>query len=218
MIRMSSTAPRILWGNHRRQRVRPTAARAKQGLGARRARSSRPVRAPAPWAVTRPAARAAQSPALAPVWAAQAWAEQRRRRSTPPLPAAGALSFDVTTSALSYRYQPIGAIWIEDANGKLVKSIKVWASIRRRWLTRYASALSGSAVDVTASATLSSHKTHHATWNLKDRSGAPAPAGKYRLVIELTEGDQTGRSSTLTSTRASARRRSPRRTGPASRR
>jgi hypothetical protein len=32
---------------------------------------------------------------------------------------------------------------------------------------------------------------------MKDRSGAAAPAGKYTLVMELTDGDQTGRSNTI---------------------
>lgn len=109
------------------------------------------------------------------------------------------LSFDVTTSPVGYRYQPrnIGAIWVQDANGKLVKSLEVWASVRRRYLTRYTSALSGSAVDVTASATLSSHRAHHVTWNMTDKSGSAAPPGKYSLIMELTDGDQTGRNNTV---------------------
>jgi hypothetical protein len=109
------------------------------------------------------------------------------------------LAFDVTTSAVGYRYQPknIGAIWVQDSSGKLVKSLEVWAATRRRYLTRYVSELSGSAVDVTASATLPSHRTHHATWNLKDKSGATVPPGQYTLVIELTDGDQTGRNDTV---------------------
>jgi hypothetical protein len=109
------------------------------------------------------------------------------------------LAFDVTTSAAGGRYQPrnIGAIWIENSSGKLVKSLEVWAGIRRRYLTRYAAALSGSAVDVTASATLSSHRAHHATWNMKDKSGAAASPGRYTLVMELTDADTTGRSNTV---------------------
>jgi hypothetical protein len=108
---------------------------------------------------------------------------------------ATSLSFDVTTSAVGYRYQPrnIGAIWVQDDSGKLIKSLEVWAGVRRRYLTRYTSALSGSTVDVTASATLSSHRAHHVTWNMKDKSGSAVAPGKYNLIIELTDGDQTGR-------------------------
>jgi hypothetical protein len=109
------------------------------------------------------------------------------------------LAFDVTTSPVGGRYQPrnIGAIWVTDGTGKLVKSLEVWAAARRRYLTGYASALAGSLVDVTASATLSSHRTHHATWNMKDRNGAAAAPGKYKLFMETTDGDMTGRSSSV---------------------
>jgi hypothetical protein len=112
---------------------------------------------------------------------------------------ATSLAFDVTTSPVGGRYQPrnIGAIWIQDANGKLVKSLEVWAATRRRYLTRYASALSLASVDVTSSATLSSHRTHHARWTMTDRNGSIVMPGKYALVVELTDGDMTGRSTTI---------------------
>jgi hypothetical protein len=122
----------------------------------------------------------------------------------PPSPAAGSgatlgaisgLTFDVTTAPVGYRYQPrnIGAIWVQDANGKFVKSLEVWAGIRARYLTKFSGARAGQSVDVTASATLTSHKAHHASWAMKDRSGAAAAPGKYSLIIELTDGDQTGK-------------------------
>jgi hypothetical protein len=78
------------------------------------------------------------------------------------------LAFDVTTSPVGMKYQPknIGAIWIEDGNGKFVKSLEVWAQTRRRSLTNYLSSLAGASIDVTASATLGSHRTHHVTWNM----------------------------------------------------
>jgi hypothetical protein len=109
------------------------------------------------------------------------------------------LAFDVTTSPVGGRYQPrnIGAIWVEDGNGKLVKSLEVWAALRRRYLTAYVSALAGGFVDVTASATLGSHRAHHATWNMKDRNGAAVPPGKYTLVMETTDDDRTGRSNSV---------------------
>jgi hypothetical protein len=109
------------------------------------------------------------------------------------------LAFDVTTSPVGYQYAPrnVGAIWVQDQNGKLIKSLEVWAATRRRYLTRYASALAGAAVDVTASATLSSHRAHHATWDLKDKTGVSVAPGTYTLVMELTDGDQTGRTSSV---------------------
>lgn len=113
-------------------------------------------------------------------------------------PAAGgiqSLTFEVTTAPAGMRYQPknIGAIWIQNSSGAFVKSLQVWARTRARYLTKYSSARGGQAVDVTASATLNSHQTHMVTWDLKDRSGAAVPPGKYTLFAELTDGDATGK-------------------------
>jgi hypothetical protein len=107
--------------------------------------------------------------------------------------------FDVTTLAQGGFYQPrnIGAIWVQDSSGKFMKSLEVWAGIRSRYLSKYSSARGGMPVDVTASATLNSHKAHHAMWNLKDRSGQAAPPGKYTLVIEVTDTDFTGKFDTI---------------------
>jgi hypothetical protein len=109
------------------------------------------------------------------------------------------VAFDVTTLSQGGFYQPrnIGAIWVQDSSGKFMKSLEVWAGIRSRYLSKYSSARGGMPVDVTASATLNSHKAHHATWNLKDRSGQAAPPGKYTLVIEVTDTDFTGKFDTI---------------------
>ncbi|HKP58429.1 MAG TPA: DUF2271 domain-containing protein, partial [Polyangiales bacterium] len=119
------------------------------------------------------------------------------------MPAAGAaatgggvhsVAFEVLTASQGGRYQPrnIGAIWIADASGKLIKSLKVWARIRQRYLYKYTAARSGMAVDVTASATLSSHQMHRVSWDMKDRAGAVAPPGKYSVNIEVTDKDAQG--------------------------
>jgi len=113
--------------------------------------------------------------------------------------AVGSLTFDVTTTPVGGRYQPknVGAIWIEDSAGTLVKSLKVWAGIRRIWLTRYGSVLGFGPVDVMASATLSSHKTHHVTWDLKNADGMAVAPGKYTLMMEVTDSDAPGRSNMI---------------------
>lgn len=118
----------------------------------------------------------------------------------PPANTITSLSFQVTTSPASGRYQPknIGAIWIEDGTGKVVKSLEVWAATRRRYLTGYLGAMAGSSIDVKTSATLPRHQTHNVTWDLKDRSGATVVPGMYRLRMELTDADRTGNSNTVT--------------------
>lgn len=105
------------------------------------------------------------------------------------------VQFNVTTESLGGRYKPknIGAIWITDDGGKLVKSLEVWARLRLRYLTKYASSRAGAKVDVTATATLTSHKAHMASWDLKDTTGAAVPPGKYTLNAEITDADATGK-------------------------
>jgi hypothetical protein len=106
------------------------------------------------------------------------------------------LTFAVTTSPAGGRYQPknIGAIWIEDDTGTVVKTLQVWAGTRRRYLTGYLGAMSGSSIDVTTSATLSRHQTHSLTWNLKDRDGSAVAKGSYRVRMELTDSNGAGKS------------------------
>jgi hypothetical protein len=114
----------------------------------------------------------------------------------PPSTAVTSLRFEVTTSAVGGRYQPknIGAIWIEDDGGAVIKTLEVWAKTRRRYLTGYLGAMAGGTVDVTASATLSRHQTHTVTWDLKDKAGNVVMPGAYRLRMELTDRDSAGRS------------------------
>ena len=109
------------------------------------------------------------------------------------------LTFEVTTAIIGGKYKPknVGAIWIADGSGKLVKTLEVWAATRMRYLTEYNKARAGSSVDVSARATLPSHRVHRVTWELKDRSGAAVPARKYQLFLELTDTDATGKTTRI---------------------
>jgi hypothetical protein len=106
------------------------------------------------------------------------------------------LEFHVTTQPIGGRYQPknIGAIWVTDDSGKFVKSLEVWARTRKRWLTKYNAAHGTGAADVTASATMTSHKEHMSTWDLKDAMGATVAPGKYKVFAEIADADATGKS------------------------
>lgn len=110
------------------------------------------------------------------------------------------VSFDVTTLPQGGKYQPknIGAIWVETASGQFVRTLQLWARVRRRYLTKFNSAVgTPGAVDVTASATLPRHEPHHVTWDLTDRSGAAVTPGAYRLWIEVTDAEASGSSYAL---------------------
>jgi hypothetical protein len=105
------------------------------------------------------------------------------------------VTFSVTTVAQGGKYQPknVGAIWIETSSGSFVRTLELWAKTRRRYLTKFNTAAGTSTVDVTATATLTSHKAHQVTWDLKDKAGAVVAAGAYRVVVEVTDGNTTGK-------------------------
>jgi hypothetical protein len=104
------------------------------------------------------------------------------------------LRFSVLTKSLGGRYAPrnIGAIWIENAAGKWIKTLAVWAFIRERYLTRFRTASGGNRVDAMTSATLSQHATHNVTWDFTDATDIPVPDGDYRVIVETTDRDATG--------------------------
>lgn len=106
------------------------------------------------------------------------------------------LTFNFSTEPVGGRYKPknIGAVWISDSSGKLVKSLEVWARIRLRYLTKYAGVRGSARPDVTATATLPNHNlAHMVMWDLKDTKGAAVPPGKYTLNAEITDQDATGK-------------------------
>lgn len=105
------------------------------------------------------------------------------------------LELSYTTEALGGRYAPknVGAVWVTDSSGKLVKSLEVWARIRLRYLLSYASARGSARPDVTATATLTNHKAHMASWDLKGSTGAAVPPGKYTLHAEVTDSHMDGK-------------------------
>jgi len=117
--------------------------------------------------------------------------------TTAPTEAAGVTKLDLsyTTEALGGRYAPknVGAVWVTDGSGKLVKSLEVWARTRLRYLLNYASARGSARPDVTATATLTNHKAHMASWDLKGATGSAVPPGKYTLHAEVTDSHMDGK-------------------------
>ncbi len=106
-----------------------------------------------------------------------------------PTPTNGTANIQVTTVTYKGKYDPkhIGAIWIENANGQFVKSIKVWAKKRIKHLIKWTAASKSNTVDATTSATLKNHQSHAVTWDCTDVSGAVVPDGAYKVFIEFTE-------------------------------
>lgn len=85
-----------------------------------------------------------------------------------------------------YADKNVGAAWIERAGGGFVRTLVLWADVRRDHLVRWQSA-GGVETDAVTSATRGSHRTSEAAWDLRDAQGQLAPPGAYRLLIEFTE-------------------------------
>jgi hypothetical protein len=109
---------------------------------------------------------------------------------------ATACTFRLTTRAQGGRYAPknIGAIWIEREDGTWVKTLKVWAGVRLRYLTTYLKTnTQRDTTDALTSATLRQHATHEVKWNLKDAQGQLAADGDYRVRVEVTDRSGDGK-------------------------
>ena len=102
----------------------------------------------------------------------------------------------VRTTAVGGRFAPrnVGAIWIERADGRFVKTLARWGKTRAKWLTRFVAASNTNLVDAITGPTLLSHTIHEVTWNLGDLSRCEIEAGDYQVVFELTDRSGTGES------------------------
>lgn len=105
-------------------------------------------------------------------------------------------NFSVTTTSYNGHYAPrhVLAIWIEDSSGKFVKTLLVNAAARKSYLTNWISNSSGT--DASTGATLNSHSTHTVTWNGTNKSGTAVATGTYKLCVEYTEDNGTGKMKT----------------------
>ena len=108
----------------------------------------------------------------------------------------GSMVTSLKTSTYNGSYGPnhVLAIWIENYNGKFIKSLKVNAASRKQYLTNWLSSTSsGNTTDAVTGATLRSHTTHNCTWNGKDFSGNVMGDGTYYMCVEYTENNGTGK-------------------------
>jgi len=111
----------------------------------------------------------------------------------------GALKVITTTSSTGGNYAPknIIAVWIENENGKYVKTLAAYANARKAYLNTWGSvtSIAGSAyntVDAITGATRQSHGNISCTWNGTDFKGNQVGDGIYKLRFELTDKHSTG--------------------------
>jgi hypothetical protein len=108
---------------------------------------------------------------------------------TPP-GSAGTLKTQFTTISMGGTWAPdnVGAVWIEDASERYIKTLELWAGVRKKSLYKWGvRACHKPEVDVVTRATLPMHQTHEVSWNGKDLNGLLVPDGTYTLFIEVTE-------------------------------
>ncbi len=109
------------------------------------------------------------------------------------------LSFSVQTVSPNGKYSPrnIYAIWVVDAQGKFVKTLAKFARTRAIYLTAWNATSLGNVVDAVSGATVSSHGVRDASWDLTDATGNTVPDGDYKIVVELTDADRSGPSTSI---------------------
>ncbi len=119
---------------------------------------------------------------------------------------AGTLSVNVTTSTYNGKYTPahVLAIWIESNSGTFVKSLLIKAQARKQYLTNWNSSSAGNTVDAVTGATLSSHAQRTCTWDGKDAKGNVVGDGIYKVCMEFTENDGTGKFTAFIFTKGTA--------------
>jgi len=112
----------------------------------------------------------------------------------------GVLSAIVSTSTYNGPYAPkhVFAAWITNSSGTFIKSLMVYAAARKSDLTYWKASSSGNTTDATTGATLSSHSSHTLNWNGTNTSGAVVDDGDYKLNVEFTESNGTGKYTTFT--------------------
>lgn len=108
----------------------------------------------------------------------------------------------------SYAPQNILAIWVEDSNGKFVKTLLVNARRYNFYLTAWQSVTSAAesrfnSVDAITGATNMNHGTRSCTWDGTDYNGKLVADGTYKVCMELTESNSTGNSTSFTITKGS---------------
>ncbi len=99
------------------------------------------------------------------------------------------MKFIVTTQSYGGQYYPkhVLAIWITDQNDVFKRTLRLAGGTYKVHLVKWNQMSSGNTTDAITGATLTSHQTHTAVWNGKDKNGNILPDGNYKVYIEFTE-------------------------------
>ena len=115
----------------------------------------------------------------------------------------GTLTFTATTINQFGTYQPknIMAIWVTNASGTFIKTLKKMAGQRVQYLYQWRANSASNVTDAITGSTLPNHQTHTVSWNGKNVSQALVADGDYKVWIEFTDGDYQGAYTSFTWTK-----------------
>lgn len=125
-------------------------------------------------------------------------------KANPLWPEGYALTIDFTIKPAAGRrpnLRPYVAVWIEDADGKLLRTLELWANRRglrylrdmRGWW-KFGKDLQDPSVAVTRATRNAGH--YSVAWDGLDAQGTPVQPGSYRICLEVCyedAGDSTGK-------------------------
>lgn len=120
---------------------------------------------------------------------------------------AGTLAVSTTTSSYNGNYAPthVLAIWVESSTGTFVKTLVCKAAARKQYLSNWYNATSsGNCMDALTGATINNHGSVSCSWNGTDASGAVVGDGTYKVCMEFTEDNGTGKFASFTFTKGTA--------------
>jgi hypothetical protein len=106
----------------------------------------------------------------------------------------GTVSFTITTLDNNKHYSPdnVMAIWVENSDGKFVKTLQVQAARRKPHLYTWNAKTGGNKVDAISGPTLPDYNTVTVSWNCKDTAGTVVKDGQYKIVTEFTSEHAQG--------------------------
>lgn len=102
------------------------------------------------------------------------------------------VSFATNSPNGDYAPSHILAVWIEKDNGTFVRSLKVRASERKKYLYTWKSASNGNETDAITGATITSHTMHTIDWNMQTYEQIDINNGNYTLNLEMTDRNEQG--------------------------
>jgi hypothetical protein len=118
----------------------------------------------------------------------------------------GSLSVTVSTAGTGlggYAPSYVMAIWVEDNSNKFVKTLLQYGFVRYYNLDKWVMSSQENKFDAITGATLTTQSTKICNWNGKDFMGNDLDDGIYKIKMQLTDDEFSGRSSIYTFTKGS---------------